>query len=56
MSSKPSKSQSPAAQLLQKWFATSRPTPEDAFAQLDEARARGLISREEYVTLLDAEL
>ena len=35
---------------------TAGPTPYDAFAKLDEACARGLVTREEYVALLDTAL
>lgn len=48
--------ETPKAQQLQAWFATARPTPDDAFGELDDARARGEITREEYLVLLDAEI
>lgn len=47
---------SPVAQQIRAWFEAARPTPHDAFAKLDEVRARGLITRDEYIELLDTEL
>lgn len=42
------------AKVLENWFVTARPAQDDALAQIDEARARGLVTREEYLALLDA--
>lgn len=41
------------AEALQSWFLTA-PSQEDALARVDDARARGEITREEYLALLDA--
>jgi hypothetical protein len=50
------KPMSPKAEQLKTWFETARLPPYDLFARLDEARARGEITRDEYVALLDAKL
>lgn len=39
---------------LRNWFTSDAPTIEQALAEVDDARARGKISREEYLALLDA--
>lgn len=45
---------SKTAELLQSWFRTATPSAEDALAQVDDARARGCITGDEYLALLDA--
>lgn len=45
---------SSAVHVLRNWFVAARPSSDHALAQVDEARARGLITREEYLDLLDA--
>lgn len=42
-----------AANRLRDWFIRARPTADEALSQVDEARARGQITREEYLVLLD---
>lgn len=38
---------------LQNWFLIAQPTVDEALTQADDARARGQITREEYLALLD---
>lgn len=45
---------SPKAALLHDWMRSSQPSFEDALAKVDDARARGEITREEYIAFLDA--
>lgn len=42
------------ADTLRNWFHQARPSPSHALSQVDEARARGQITRDEYLALLDA--
>lgn len=49
----PSPTPPPVAEILRNWFVAERPSIEVALAQVDEARARGHITRDEYLTLLD---
>lgn len=41
-------------EVLQNWFLTARPSADAALSLVDDARARGKITREEYLALLDA--